>query len=669
MVGRWYGIIFQTNWHQTRTTKRRSRRHGKKRWLPSISASKNGVRITFGMPPNIVVKSTNETKRGAKTGAETNHGTKIRPATEESQFVINVEKKDTYRALVHSDTEEDTEINNRHWEYTEGEVCKIKFALKQNIDFWEKCLKPSSFVLNVLRHGYLLPLTQTPPPFFAENNKSALKYPGFVGQAIEDLLANNFIQELAEPAYCCNPLTVADKGKLRLVLDLRHVNEYIILKRFKYEDLKIVAELFEENDYFVRFDLTSGYHHIDIHPEHHKFLGFHWTFLGGTRYFQFTVLAFGLASAGQVFTKNLRPLTKRWRSRGIKSVIFLDDGIAALRTKELAGDAGRDIEEDLSRAGFAINKEKSDFTPKQRGKWLGVIIDTTTMTFHVPEEKIEKLKKSIISALNQNVVTPKELARLAGSLSAMHSAIGPLVRLFTRSMYHQISDAASWYQPLQLGPKATDELKFWLNNISHVNGFTFKPRPTTACMMFTDASNDGYGGFMVHRLEEQICCGSFTEYEKQLSSTFRELLAVKFALKSYGGILRNQAIQVNIDNFSATRILTIGSAKDHLQRLAVEIFQYCLVNNIKLTPQWVPREKNFDADFYSKVKDTDAWTIDQECFDHINKCFGPFSVDRFADDRNRKLERFNSRYYCPGTSHVNSFTADWRNENNWLCYP
>ena len=80
-------------------------------------------------------------------------------------------------------------------------------------------------------------------------------------------------------------------------------------------------------------------------------------------------------------------------------------------------------------------------------------------------------------------------------------------------------------------------------------------------MMFTDAGESGYGGFMVNQLEKLVCRGKFTEYEKQQSSTFRELLAVKFVLQGYGTILKNQAIQINIDNYSATRILTIGSSK------------------------------------------------------------------------------------------------------------
>ena len=39
------------------------------------------------------------------------------------------------------------------------------------------------------------------------------------------------------------------------------------------------------------------------------------------------MLPFGLSTAGSIFTKFLRPLIKRWRAKGIKVVLYLDNGI------------------------------------------------------------------------------------------------------------------------------------------------------------------------------------------------------------------------------------------------------------------------------------------------------------------------------------------------------
>ena len=148
-----------------------------------------------------------------------------------------------------------------------------------------------------------------------------------------------------------SPPAVAEGKKLLLVLDLRHVNKHIQYNKFRYEKLSTLSV--RRSDIFdLTFDLTSGYHHIEIHPEHRKFLGFEWTFEeGSTRYFQFCVLPFGLASACYVFTKALRPFTKRWRGRGIEAIIYIDDGIAAFRGFEIAKSVSELVRNDILSAG------------------------------------------------------------------------------------------------------------------------------------------------------------------------------------------------------------------------------------------------------------------------------------------------------------------------------
>ena len=44
---------------------------------------------------------------------------------------------------------------------------------------------------------------------------------------------------------------------------------------------------------------------------------------------------------------------------------------------------------------------------------------------------------------------------------------------------------------------------------------------------------------------------------------------------------------------------------------------------------------------------------------------GPFTVDRFANVKNKQIERFNSLFWNPGSEAVDCFTQDWSNENNW----
>ena len=95
----------------------------------------------------------------------------------------------------------------------------------------------------------------------------------------------------------------------------------------------------------------------------------------------------------------------------------------------------------------------------------------------------------------------------------------------------------------------------------------------------------------------------------------------------------------------------------------------CIVNNISLNATWIPREQNTKADSLSKSLDTDDWSIDDNSFNHIERTFGVFTMDRFADDQNTKVHRFNSKYHCPYTLNVDAFTTHWGKDFNWLCPP
>ena len=103
------------------------------------------------------------------------------------------------------------------------------------------------------------------------------------------MLAGGFIVERNEPPFCINPLTVAEnKNKLRLVLDLKHVNSFLNVPKFKYKGLPNFADMVEKRDFAVKFDLTSGYHHISIHKQHCEYLGFKWKFADGAeKYYVF----------------------------------------------------------------------------------------------------------------------------------------------------------------------------------------------------------------------------------------------------------------------------------------------------------------------------------------------------------------------------------------------
>ena len=161
----------------------------------------------------------------------------------------------------------------------------------------------------------------------------------------------------------------------------------------------------------------------------------------------------------------------------------------------------------------------------------------------------------------------------------------------------------------------------------------------------------------------------FNASDKNTSSTYRELLAVNSVLQSIINDLKHQTVLWFTDNQNVSRIIQAGSSKLHLQKLCIDIYNLCVKNDISIKPQWIPREQNQLADTFSKELDSDNWSIDNETFEYIQTNLGRFTIDRFADNENKKVQKFNSKNKCPNTSAVNAFTENWDKEFNWLCPP
>ena len=366
----------------------------------------------------------------------------------------------------------------------------VQGRLKRSILFWEIELDPSSFVLGIIRSGYRLPFIRFPPSVCMRNHQSALENPAFVSNAIEELVQTNCVLACDVCPLVCSPLQVVTnaRGKQRLVIDLRFVNQYLVQQKFKYEGLNVIPSLFQQGDYMITFDLKSGYHHVDINKEFWPYLGFSWQYPGGCRrFFMFRVLPFGLSTACYVFTKLLRPLVKHWRSNGRQAVIYIDDGICAASTLAEMERHSKAIQADLRGAGFVLNTEKSKLVPHQEGEWLGCNISLSSGCFRVPDEKIDRLKNSVWGILHPNRVHVRSVASIVGQIMSMSLALGPIARLRTRALYAIINNCTSWHAYLSLGEEAREELLFWQSNVVTLNGHPIWFKSGATRVVYSDA--------------------------------------------------------------------------------------------------------------------------------------------------------------------------------------
>ena len=315
---------------------------------------------------------------------------------------------------------------------------------------------------------------------------------------VAKLLANRCISRTPQRPHVCSPLSVLAnaEGKLRLVLNLRYLNQFHKVK-FKYEDLRVALLMLTKEDFLIKFDLKSGYHHLNICEPHREYLGFSWGSGKDFGYFIFNVLPFGLATACYTFTKLMRPLVSFWRGGGLRVTLYLDDGMIAIKGEERAKSESERIQADLLRAGLVVNYAKSCFTPTKQLLWLGFQLDLERGQLTVPHKKLDLLKEQIAKAMEGRELPAMALASVIGKILSMSLGLGPVTRLMTRGMYTVLNARASWFQQVLLTSGAREELAFWLRHISALNGQNLWPDPSAVRVVYSDASGIGYGGYCV----------------------------------------------------------------------------------------------------------------------------------------------------------------------------
>jgi len=73
-------------------------------------------------------------------------------------------------------------------------------------------------------------------------------------------------------------------------------------------------------------------------------------------------------------------------------------------------------------------------------------------------------------------------------------------------------------------------------------------------------------------------------------------------------------------------------------------------------PEWIPRDENELADYYSRIVDHDDYRSNPAIFQWLDGIWGPHTVNRFANPTNAQIDRFN--FWTPGSEAVDAFTSN-----------
>ena len=189
-----------------------------------------------------------------------------------------------------------------------------RISRPEHYPFWRDVLKADPDILSIIRDGYKVPFKEGvwPPPSFEPNNRSALEHPDFLLQELlrwEKIGCTTLVKDRPRIVL---PISVVFSNKWRAVVDAsRAINPHVFKNSVVLEPLSSIGEVVKKGDWMTKQDLSSGYHHVMIHPDFRTLFGVHYVFPSGeVMFWHWNVLFLG--------ERNVLPCTvssspSRWR--------------------------------------------------------------------------------------------------------------------------------------------------------------------------------------------------------------------------------------------------------------------------------------------------------------------------------------------------------------------
>ena len=153
--------------------------------------------------------------------------------------------------------------------------------------------------------------------------------------------------------------------------------------------------------------------------------------------------------------------------------------------------------------------------------------------------------------------------------------------------------------------------------------------------------------------------GHWNESEIDCHINIKEILAVKFSLKSFVSHFKSISVKIYIDNTTiVAAIRHMGTShSDIINKYTKDVWEWCIERDIWLIPTYVCSRDNF-ADLPSRKTYLDGeWMLNIDIFNKamLDLNFKP-DVDLFASRLNKQLDRFVSFKPNPEAIDIDAFS-------------
>ena len=415
----------------------------------------------------------------------------------------------------------------------------------------------SKQVVRWLRDGYQLPfrlsnrglpitppLQRCPPPNLVTSYSDPTKQ-AQLDKMLHELLEKRAIREvpLSTPVHFSRVFLVPKKnGKMRLVIDLSSLNQWLDCPTFQLDHAQVIRESLSPGMWATSIDLSDAYLHIPIHPAFWQYLVFQ---VGNKRY-QFMVLPFGLNTAPRVFSAVMKALKKWARRHGILLFQYLDDWLLLHLLTAVLNEHTLALTKQCTRLGLLVNFDKSETTPTQSIVFLGDHLDFANGFIYPTQERFQAICDKVALVTRSERVPFKTVHSLLGLLAATEKIV-PFGRIHYRMLLRfcsfHISNKIRRWTPVHVHSAVLNDLLWWIDPINVLKGLSMTRRQPDLQVQ-TDASTTGWG----INVKGQIVSGHWSQSEQRSHINVLEMKTVLIAFQRLMHLLQNRTVLFLIDN-------------------------------------------------------------------------------------------------------------------------
>ena len=422
-------------------------------------------------------------------------------------------------------------------------------------------------------------------------------------------------------------------GKVRIILNLKNFNEHFLEKiHFKMESLQSAIDAMRKNCFFGSVDLSEAFYSVPIRETDRKYFRF-WH---RNQKYQFTSLIMGLTHSPWVFTKILKPVFAKLRSKGHISSAYIDDSCLQGSTYESCMWNIKDTVTLMDSLGLTVHPRKSVLVPTQQIIFLGFLLCSITMTVRLTPERCQDVIDLCKSILAQKRITIRLFSKLIGKLVATQQGV-EYAPLFYKPL-EKVKDlelrkhCGNYNSFMTLPSDIYPVIDWWIQNISL--SFKVISHGTPNLVLFSDASKTGWGAF--NETKNIRTGGRWSASEQTMHINILELKACQLCLKTFCKDVAQMHVKIYMDNTtSCSYINKFRGKKAELNDLARELWFWCMEKQIHLSAAHVPGVENCEADEESRTENDDTeWSLDSDIFNKIHNIYPDLSIDLFASRLN-----------------------------------